>query len=217
MTKNKDIYILRHGQSTANAQQLRNGPNFPLSEEGREQTKLAGRKIATLNLDVIISSPLVRTRETSEIINKEANLPLEYDLLFQERRTPTEIMGLPVDDQLSLKIIKEIKKNFKNPDWHYSNEENFYDLKKRTKKVLKMITERPEERILLICHSFYMRFLHAYILHREDITVEDFEKIYYSYEIRNTGINHYTLTENFKDKAGPRFILKTWSDTSHLD
>ena len=80
-----------------------------------------------------------------------------------------------------------------------------------------MLTERPEEKILLVCHSFYMRFIHAYILHREDITVEDFEKIYYSYEIGNTGINHYKLTENFKDKTGPRFILKTWSDTSHLN
>ena len=179
MTKDKDIYILRHGQSTANAQQLRNGPNFPLTEEGRQQAEMAGKKINTLNLDIIISSPLVRTRETAEIVNKEAHLPLEYDLLLQERRAPTEVIGMRIDDPLSIKIVKEIRENFKNPDWHYSNEENFYDLKKRTKKVFKMILERPEEKILLVCHSYYMRFIHAYILHKDKITVDDFEKIYY--------------------------------------
>ena len=45
---------------------------FPLSEEGRRQARLAGRALAGEPLDGFYSSPLGRALETAEIISREA-------------------------------------------------------------------------------------------------------------------------------------------------
>jgi broad specificity phosphatase PhoE len=48
---------------------------FPLSEEGRRQARLAGRALAGESLDGLYSSPLSRAFETAEIISYEAGFP----------------------------------------------------------------------------------------------------------------------------------------------
>ena len=219
MINEKDIYILRHGESLANVNGLRNGPNTPLTKEGKKQAKKAAKNILRFNVEIAISSPLVRTRETAEIVTEKTRTGLEFDPLLQERRTPSEIFGMRKDDPTVVQIQQQIYKNYHTPKWRYSNEENFEDLKKRAKRTLKMIQERPESRILLISHAFYMRFLHSYILHDQDLTSHDFERILYSHEIGNTGITHYKIKESAEEEngAGPRFILKGWGDTSHLN
>lgn len=63
--KNKYI-LLRHGQTDANKQKIYMGRlDYSLNEEGRKQ---AGSVILPFAPDLIISSPLKRTRETADII-----------------------------------------------------------------------------------------------------------------------------------------------------
>ncbi|MDQ3911745.1 MAG: histidine phosphatase family protein [Actinomycetota bacterium] len=65
--------MIRHGQSTANATGVWQGQlEFPLSEEGRRQARLAGRALASEPFDGLYSSPLSRAFETAEIIAHEA-------------------------------------------------------------------------------------------------------------------------------------------------
>src|SRR5215210_2337484 len=69
----REMILLRHGQSTANATGVWQGQlEFPLSEEGRRQARLAGRALAGESLDGLYSSPLSRALETAEIISREA-------------------------------------------------------------------------------------------------------------------------------------------------
>jgi broad specificity phosphatase PhoE len=68
-----DIYVVRHGQSTANADKLLQGwADYPLSEEGILQAKITGRYLANIGvkLDRIYTSPLSRARRTAEEIGK---------------------------------------------------------------------------------------------------------------------------------------------------
>src|SRR5919202_1858421 len=68
----QELLLIRHGQSTANATGVWQGQmEFPLSEEGREQARLAGRALAGERIDAIYSSPLGRAFETAEIIARE--------------------------------------------------------------------------------------------------------------------------------------------------
>jgi probable phosphoglycerate mutase len=68
--------LIRHGQSTANATGVWQGQlEFPLSEEGRRQARLAGRALAVERLDGLYSSPLSRAFETAEIVASEAGFP----------------------------------------------------------------------------------------------------------------------------------------------
>jgi broad specificity phosphatase PhoE len=79
----QDFFLIRHGQSTANANGVWQGQmEFPLSEEGRRQALLVGKALVGEELDAIYSSPLGRALETAEIIARETGfggsvVPLE--------------------------------------------------------------------------------------------------------------------------------------------
>jgi broad specificity phosphatase PhoE len=75
------IYVVRHGQSEANVAD-KHGLDTKLSSKGKEQAKEAARKFKDLTFDAIFSSPLVRAKETAEIIAEEHKLEvLTHDAL----------------------------------------------------------------------------------------------------------------------------------------
>jgi isoleucyl-tRNA synthetase len=75
--RTRNIYFLmRHGQSTSNvdnivcATALCNG----LTEQGRAEAKEASKKLKKSFVDLIITSPLKRTKETADIVARELGL-----------------------------------------------------------------------------------------------------------------------------------------------
>ena len=65
--------MIRHGQSTANASGVWQGQlDFPLSDRGREQARLAGRALAAIGFDALYASPLSRAYQTAELIAHES-------------------------------------------------------------------------------------------------------------------------------------------------
>ena len=69
MPELREMLLVRHGQSTANAQGIWQGQmDFPLSEEGRRQASLAGTALSGEPFEGLYSSPLSRAFETAEII-----------------------------------------------------------------------------------------------------------------------------------------------------
>jgi 2,3-bisphosphoglycerate-dependent phosphoglycerate mutase len=82
------ITLLRHGESQGNFEGRHQGQaDFPLTERGREQTRaLITRWISEAKqFDLIISSPLVRAKETAESISAELIVPVEFDPVWMER------------------------------------------------------------------------------------------------------------------------------------
>ncbi len=62
---------MRHGETVWNQKGITQGiSNNRLSENGKEQAKKTGEKTKDVNFDLIISSPLMRTIQTSNIVNK---------------------------------------------------------------------------------------------------------------------------------------------------
>jgi 2,3-bisphosphoglycerate-dependent phosphoglycerate mutase len=81
------IVFLRHGESVGNAQERFQGQyDFPLSEKGREQAQaLAERwKHEGMTFDRCIASPLLRARQTAEIVTAALGIPLEFDDVWKE-------------------------------------------------------------------------------------------------------------------------------------
>ncbi len=66
------IYFIRHGESEANLREVFAGQkdDSALTEKGREQAREAGNKIKSLglNIDIIVSSPLIRAFDTAKIV-----------------------------------------------------------------------------------------------------------------------------------------------------
>ena len=64
------IWLLRHGQTTANAQEVIQGPRIdaPLSDLGVRQAASLGDALADRPIEAVYSSPLVRARSTAEAL-----------------------------------------------------------------------------------------------------------------------------------------------------
>jgi phosphohistidine phosphatase len=80
----KTLYLLRHAKSSWGDSSLRDFDR-PLNDGGREAAELIGKRLASENLNapLVICSPALRARETSEIILRSSHLHAEQ--LFDER------------------------------------------------------------------------------------------------------------------------------------
>lgn len=81
------IYLVRHGQTALTPQRKFSGigPLDPaLTEAGQREAELLGKEVAKIAPDVLISSPLKRTRETATKISEQTGLKIEFDEMWRE-------------------------------------------------------------------------------------------------------------------------------------
>ena len=82
----KPFILIRHGETEFNKNHLIGGKtDVPLTEKGKEQAKSAREIVAKYQYDAIITTPLLRAKETADILFP--NLPKEIisDLLMKKR------------------------------------------------------------------------------------------------------------------------------------
>ncbi len=74
------LYIIRHGETTGNdAGRFQGSTDCRLSERGNQQIERLGERCRNLPLEVLISSPLVRARETASAANRYHGLPVRIE------------------------------------------------------------------------------------------------------------------------------------------
>ena len=79
------IYLIRHGQTDWNLdRKLQGQTDIPLNDNGRGQAEEVAKEIADLKIDRIISSDLLRAKETAEIINKKIGAVISFDKRLRE-------------------------------------------------------------------------------------------------------------------------------------
>lgn len=79
------LYVVRHGQTDCNKQNKHNCRlDEDINEVGIEQAKDVSNKVKELKIDIIICSPMKRTKHTCEIINVN-QIPVIYDDRLIER------------------------------------------------------------------------------------------------------------------------------------
>ena len=208
------FYFVRHGESEANAQRIPidNGRS-PLTEKGKKQSAFLAKRFRTIPVDVILASPYVRTKETAELFNAELQKPVEYVPTFEERRGPSAMDGLPKSDPRWEKLHTALKMHYHEPNWRYSDEENFEDFKSRGKKALVLLQARKEKTIVVITHGGFLRMLIALMLHGEELTSHEFIQVLLFFRTINTGI---TLCEYNEQNVNKGWRLITWMDHAHL-
>ena len=82
------IYVIRHGETELNARQVKQGwTDAPLNQAGRDLARLTGQALKDVHFDACFSSPLIRARETVEIVLREsgnASVPVWTDDRLKE-------------------------------------------------------------------------------------------------------------------------------------
>lgn len=72
------LYLMRHGETIHNREKKYSTDDNPLSQEGKNQARAAGKKIPILDLDEVWVSPLARTGETFDLACRDMEIPFRY-------------------------------------------------------------------------------------------------------------------------------------------
>ena len=161
----KPIYrftFLRHGESTGNAESRWQGQSdYPLTERGRVQAAaLANRwKIEGVKFDLVISSTLVRAKETAEILISALNVPLELDEIWLERDIG-EMEGLT-----SSEVQQKPRPPHVTPyDSIGGDGEGDWELFLRAGQALLSLLKRPAGSYLIVSHGGLLnQLMHAIV------------------------------------------------------
>jgi phosphoserine phosphatase len=76
LTDSTTFYIMRHGESVANAgRRMQGRKDYQLNESGRQQAAVAGQWFKDKKVARVLCSPLVRASETAAIVSSVAGFP----------------------------------------------------------------------------------------------------------------------------------------------
>ncbi len=79
------LILVRHGRTAWNADgRFQGQADIPLDDHGRAQAALMASRVATLGLDELVSSDLLRARETAAALASSAGLAVHLDARLQE-------------------------------------------------------------------------------------------------------------------------------------
>lgn len=88
-----DIYICRHGEYENPHDILPfRLPGFPLSKKGQEQARIIAKKLLNKSVVVIVTSPMLRCRQTADIIQKILNVHISISKDLLENFSPFQGM-----------------------------------------------------------------------------------------------------------------------------
>jgi broad specificity phosphatase PhoE/ribonuclease HI len=73
-------HLLRHGPTEHTPERRFSGRNdLPLSRTGRAEAEAAAERVKGLGIEVVLASPLRRTRETAEVVAAALGVPVTFD------------------------------------------------------------------------------------------------------------------------------------------
>lgn len=171
----KEIYLIRHAQSEANAALDLDDPTFyydaRITPLGKEQALITKKKLKNIDFDLMVCSPLTRTLQT-------------FSLIFPSPITNTIILPL-IREQLdhSCDVGRQpsiLQKEF--PHFNFDNIKKFWwnnditidekainlesiaDLDRRVLKFKSWINRRKEEKIAIVSHgTFISRIIYFFL------------------------------------------------------
>ena len=159
MTEPVTFYLVRHGESEANAARRFAGrTDSPLTDRGRQQASAVAEALAKVHFDRIVSSPLSRCRDTALVIARRHQLPLDLEPDLVEIDVG-EKTGMPFDEVAGL------------PEWRddgfiaWPRGETLDQVLSRAHHVITRIAaENAGQRVLIVGHGGVTRILMSHFL-----------------------------------------------------
>lgn len=202
------IYFARHGETILNAQGVNQPHDAQLSEEGIRQAKALGGKLADTPIDLIISSPFERAKQTANIIAQIREQNVRFSDHFTELKRPSIIENKRRDDPNVVEIKRLLQEHMHNPHWKHSDEETFFEFKARGLNALDELTSLHAENVLVITHGLTIILLFGLMLFGDELTPSEYLKLQNILSINNSGV---TIFEYNKEN----WRLVTWNEFQH--
>ena len=148
------LYVVRHGETVKNQFGLIQGQTeADLNENGIEEAKKLRELIDSLNIDLVISSPLRRAKDTAKLITND-----KFDIIIDDRlieRNYGLSEGKPVDSDLTVQYW-----DF-NLNTDINDVEKVRDLLARVSEFIEdMRFKYDDKNVLVVAHSAILRAIH---------------------------------------------------------
>ena len=205
----KTVYFVRHGSTEGNEKRVYQHLHTPLSELGRRQAEFVARRFERIPVDIVITSDMERAAETGRCIAERNRLPIVFDPLFQEILRPAIVRGKGRDAPEALEIMRFLAENWTNARVKHSDEENFFDLKKRALKALEHLAERLERKLLVVTHGTFLCMLICCMMVGEEVSPQLFDRVHHFLVLKNTALSVCEYDNG-------KWQLVIWNDHAHL-
>ena len=161
-----ELYIMRHGTTVWNEKSITQGHrNNRLSSNGKLLIEDVAKKLKPCNFEIIFSSPLMRTMQTANIINKYHNVNIIKDtrLIEVDQGIFTGKSKLNLTEQEI-----ELKKNRDKS----CGMESYQQILERVREFYTHISNfYKDKRVLVVTHNIVASML-EYIVNNKEIKLE---------------------------------------------
>lgn len=164
LVSDMELYVVRHGETNYNVQDRYTGSaDVPLNETGIKQARELAENLKDITFDIIITSPLLRAKQTAEIISSFHNVfPVEIQG-FQER-------NLGIFEHLTVAETEEkfpklrARQCTRKIDDAPDGGETIREFDQRIQREISQLCDTyGKKSVLLVCHSFVARVINRQI------------------------------------------------------
>ncbi|MGN6031522.1 MAG: histidine phosphatase family protein [Thermomicrobiales bacterium] len=198
------LYLVRHGQTEGNARHLFIGStDLPLDPLGERQAVEVGNRFASLPIDVLISSPMLRARQTAaEIARTTGKEPIVVEGLSEIDFGTIE--GLTIAQVLEqFPEMRAKMDDIANVDLQWPEGESRFTFNDRVLTAFLGILERyVNQTVAVVCHG---GVIGSFVAQVEGGSPSDFVK----YAVQNCSITHLVVTPD-------QTLIHVHNDYSHL-
>ena len=192
------IYLVRHGQTNWNIEKKTQGhTDIPLNENGRKQAELLAKGISALKIDRIISSDLLRAKETAEILNKNLKKNISFDKRIREINYGV-LEGVPRDT-----ITQDIWNIFDTKPEELKAESKIH-IFERIKSFFDEL-QYSKDNILVVTHGGTLRMIMYYAKNRNKFDNDEYIKYFKDIKINNTDI--FEFENKLEEKTVEKIFL----------
>jgi probable phosphoglycerate mutase len=150
---NRLFVLARHGESTLNVEHVVNGDpavDVPLTEQGRDESRLLGDQVRNIDIDVCIHTRFARTLETARIALGSRAIPFEVEPLLDDVDIG-ELEGRTIDE------YRAWKREHARSD-RFPGGESLDDAAVRYGRGFQQLLARREHTVLVVTHEIPVRY-----------------------------------------------------------
>ena len=164
MSKLEELIFVRHGETTGESSiRLVGSTDVELNDFGRTQMACVGAALSPVAFDTIVASPLVRSRESAEIIADSSDLEIVTHEAFREVDFG-DWEGMTLEE-----IAKEDPDNYArflehDVDFRFPAGESRAEFRHRVEVATVSLLDEHEGRLLAVLHKGVMKVLLGVLL-----------------------------------------------------
>lgn len=190
----KNIYFIRHGETKRNRQYIHQGPEEPLTALGRSKTEDLIGFLQDKQIDTVISSNMLRSIETAQMVAEAFNLPFRQEKSVREFSRPLKLYDRHYFSPVSIRYAIDLFLHRIDLLWNEEGGENLVHIRERVRDARLMLEKETGQNVVVISHRIFMTMFTETVCYDKPLSLwKFFQGLLGLHRIPNTGILHFCV------------------------